>query len=332
MSEGKIKKEVKKKEEVKATASTNDFFLAFDGLRKNSQQAVIAPYKFGLAKQLNALEFDFLQQVYADWLPSFRTHITLALKSDLQIQQNNLVIKTYADFLEGLEDSAAIVVYGKLQAGQMGFLVFQSKLALILVRKLLGGVRKEATESRLLTLIEKNLLKQFANDCLLQWSKNFSKEHLINTTFEILTIESGTRFIPKPKKTFSYYFVQELTWEVDGEQGQCFWATPCEILDPILTNFREKRNQFDPQKQQSKNFVWRDTYADITLPLTAEWRSTFKISDILTWAPETVLDFPISSVENTLLKVNGAPKFFTELGIENNCRVVKIKGKTNECE
>ena len=227
-----------------------------------------------------------------------------------------------------MSDPTVIVLLGNVQLGNIGFWSFPTQLVLEIVRKLLGGVGKETVEIRPLTSIEKSLFLQFMEGCIEHFSKNIYADIKLKN-IKVLGVESGLRFIPKPKKPFESYFSQIAEWGLDEEKFTCGFSIPGIMLDPILSAFREERGKLDPKKEQKK-YLWRDIYKDIDIPVTAEWEKEVTVKNVMEFQEGTVLDFSMSTLEQTILKANGIPKFIGTLGIEAGKIIFNVGEKYNE--
>lgn len=312
-----------------APKETATFFLDAAGVRKPIEGIHIKPYHFAHPRCFSHSEMDFLQQAYSDWLRFFKTYGTLTLKTDFQVKQEYLNVQTYANFLTENAKSV-IIVFSAAQTDNLGFIALPIAFALNLIRKLLGSIQKETLETRvILTPIEKNLLRQFAEGCLQHWSQNIVND-IKPISLQILGIETGTRFIPKPKQTYIPYLVQKQTWTFGEETGIWTLAFPCSLLTPILEKFKAEQEKFNQHTSEDKNCVWRGIYSDIDIPVTVEWQQTVTLKSIMEWQPNTVLNFPITTLEQTILKTNGIPKVKGRLGLSGEHIAFEIKGNIDE--
>ena len=302
--------------------------LSFSGQKLDKEKINVAAYDFKKPPQFSSLDIVFLQQIYQDWLRSFQTYLTLTLKSDIQINPVQFEIESYSNFFKRVSDPSAVVLLGDIPQGNIGFWAFPMAFILNVVRKLLGGTGKENIEIRPLTAIEKSLFLQFIEGCLEHFSKNiYTNVKLKN--LKVLGLESGLRFIPKPNKPFEPYFSQVSDWVLEEEKFNCGFSLPSLILEPILKIFREERDKLNPKKEQKK-YLWREVYKDIDIPVTAEWEKEISVKEFMTWREGTVIDFPMTTLEHTVLKANGIPKFIGSLGIESGRVIFNVGEKYNE--
>ena len=302
--------------------------LSFDGQKLDKEKTNVIAYDFKKPPQFSSLDIVFLQQIYQDWLRSFQTYLTLTLKSDVKINPVQFEIESYSNFFKRISDPSAVVLLGDIPQGNIGFWTFPMAFILNVVRKLLGGTGKENIEIRQLTAIEKSLFLQFIEGCLEHFSKNiYTNVKLKN--LKVLGLESGLRFIPKPNKPFDPYFSQISDWVLEEEKFNCGFSLPSVILEPILKVFREERDKLTPKKEQKK-YLWRDVYKDIDIPVTAEWEKEISVKEFMTWGEGTVIDFPMITLEHTVLKANGIPKFIGPLGIESGRVIFNLGEKYNE--
>lgn len=316
--------EIKKENQTIAVSS----ILSFCGQKLDKEKVKIVAYDFKKQPQFSSLDIVFLQQIYQDWLRSFQTYLTLTLKSDIQVSLVQFEIESYSNFFKRVNDPSAVVLLGDIPQGNIGFWTFPMAFILSVVRKLLGGAGKENIEVRSLTAIEKSLFIQFIEGCLEHFSKNIYADVKLKN-LKVLGLESGLRFIPKPSQSFEPYFSQISDWLLEEEKFNCGFSLPSVIFEPILKVFREERDKLNPKKEQKK-YLWRDVYKDIDIPVTAEWEKEVSVKDVMAWREGTVLDFSMTTLEHTVLKANGIPKFIGSLGIESGRVIFNVGEKYNE--
>lgn len=302
--------------------------LSFCGQRLDKKNVKVLAYDFRKPQQFSSLDIVFLQQIYQDWLRSFQTYLTLTLKSDVQVSPVLFEVESYPNFFKRVSDHSVVILLGDLSQGSIGFWTFPMVFILNVIRKLLGGVGKENVEVRPLTAIEKSLFIQFIEGCLEHFSKNIYADVKLKN-LKVLGLESGLRFIPKPNKPFEPYFSQVSDWVLEEEKFNCGFSIPSIIIEPILNVFREERNKLNPKKEQKK-YLWRDVYKDIDIPVTAEWEKEVLVQDVMGWSEGTVLNFPMTALESTILKANGIPKFTGSLEVESGRVVFNVGEKYNE--
>ena len=146
---------------------------------------------------------------------------------------------------------------------------------------------------------------------------------------KILGLESNLNFLPKPRTMFDTFIVQSTNWTLDETTIVQNFALPFNTLQPILEAFREERKKLEPAKDQKK-MLWRDIYASIDVPVTVEWSKTTTLQDVMSWNEGTVLDFPMNTVDKTVLKANGIPKFTGSLGVEMGHVIFNVGEAKNE--
>ena len=313
----------------KKTQADSDFFVLVDGgEHRTIDPAAISLYDFKQKQPISPLELTFLQQIYTTWLRLFRTYATLTLKADVQLQQNALEIKPFQELLKTLEEPITAVVFGDIQGGTVGYWTYPTAFVLGIIRKLLGGTSKESLEPRTLTAIEKNLFLQFMEGCVDHFCQNIYPEVKLKN-IKVLGLESNLNFLPKPRTTFDTFVIQNTNWTLDETTVVQNFALPFNTLQPILESFRAERKKLEPVKDQKK-MLWRDIYASIDVPVTVEWTKTTTLQDVMSWAEGTVLDFPMNTVDRTLLKANGIPKFTGSLGVETGHVIFNVGGVEDE--
>ncbi len=321
--------ETEKTASAKQTKADSGFFVLVNG----GEHLTIDPskillYDFKQKQPISPLELTFLQQIYTTWLRLFRTYVTLTLKADVQLQQNSLEIKPFQDLMRVLEEPITAVVFGDVQGGMVGYWTFPTAFVLGIIRRLLGGTGKESLEPRTLTAIEKNLFLQFMDGCVDHFCQNIYPEIKLKN-IKILGLESNLNFLPKPRTMFDTFIVQSTNWTLDETTIVQNFALPFNTLQPILEAFREERKKLEPAKDQKK-MLWRDIYASIDVPVTVEWSKTTTLQDVMSWNEGTVLDFPMNTVDKTVLKANGIPKFTGSLGVEMGHVIFNVGEAKNE--
>ena len=314
------------------TSTGSDFFVLVEGGRHLMvDPSVITPYDFKNKQPISSLELTFFQQIYTTWLRLFRTYVTLTLKTDVQLQQDALDVKSFQDLITPSEEPLTVVIFGDVQGGEVGYWFFQTAFVLNIIRKLLGGTGKENIAPRALTVIEKNLFLQFMEGCLDHFCQNIHPEVKLKN-IKILGVESNLKFLPKPRTKFDIFLVQTTHWTLDEATVAQYLALPFKTFQPILEFFRKERKKLEPLKDRKK-LLWRDIYASIDVPVTVEWVKTATIKDVMSWQEGTVLDFPMNVLDKTVLKANGVPKFTGSLGVETQhvvFNVVEVENERNE--
>ena len=84
--------------EAQNTEAVTSSVLSFDGQRLDQANTKITVYDFKKPPQFSSLELVFLQQIYQDWVRSFRTYLTLTLKTDIQIAPLQFEIEPFSEY------------------------------------------------------------------------------------------------------------------------------------------------------------------------------------------------------------------------------------------
>ena len=138
------------------------------------------------------------------------------------------------------------------------------------------------------------------------------------------TSERGLAPVP-----FCCYFDEKEKRERVIEEFKIFAGFVDQQYYILCQELKEERKKLEPVKDQKK-MLWRDIYASIDVPVTVEWSKTTTLRDVMSWAEGTVLDFPMNTVDRTILKANGIPKFTGSLGVETGHVIFNVGGVEDE--
>ena len=256
----------------------------------------------------------------ADWL-------TLQLRMDFRLHPKTAVMRSVADFLEGLPAPTHLNLFRLTPNGRVLYFTLPCALALAMVDRWLGGPGLPEPQERPLSDLETGLLEPGVRMFLEQWKQYWGGGRGWNVT--PVGCESSTQFleVKEPQEMLCV-----LTFEAAlGETvNSVTLGVPVSLVRELLPQTTATTTEAAAHPEPAGKPAWNPALEDVVVKLTAEWcgleltareLAQLQVGDQLVWQG--------GAAGEVKLRVGGRPLFTGRLGTQNGSWAVQLQGKAS---
>lgn len=282
----------------------------------------IDAYDFRNPVFLTEVELRQVRVRHEQFIRYLGARLSVFLRMDFQLGLTKLYTCQYNAYRQTLPDSVYIGLFRFEQLSGVGLLTMSPRMAMTITDRMLGGRGHSVREERYLTEIEENLMEDVMDLFLEEWCKQWDDTMELNPS--LIGSESSGRYL----QTAPHDAIM-LILSLQGELGDCQeeiqLAIPYYTIEPVIKRMQANSRRYNQASAVEKSPKWREAYAHINVPVTAEWDAfEAEVGDILTLQEGDVLELPADILAKTRLRIVNTPKFLGEVGLEDGKVAVKI--------
>lgn len=306
-----------------ASASTGDLILRCDGRRYlPSEKIRVETYDFRNPVFLTETEIRQMRIRNESFVNYLNARLSMFMRMDVNLKMGGLETVTYSKFTESIPSPIHINLFKIDQLTGVGVLNINSRLALTIVNRMLGGKGNSIHEERNLTEIEMALIDDVVMIILNEWCKQWEDIRTLSST--ILGRENNGRFLQT-----SPHEAIILVLHVEAALGDCQdkfqLAVPYYMVEPVIKDMQEQARKFGYMSSEEKKSQWQQSYNSVMVPVSAEWHAfDLQIRDLLNLEVGDVLELPQNIAEKTELRVKNSTRFIGEVGVEDDKVALRI--------
>lgn len=305
--------------------------LLADGTRATGKDIPrVDEYDFRHPIFLSEIELRRLRLIHEDFIRYLSARLSLTLRMDFSLQMSRLATLPFDKFSESLPNPSHIVAFKVEPLAGVGVLEMNQRLALTIVDRLLGGKAHSVKTDRYLTEIEVSLLDDIMHVMVEEWCSVWKDDHELHPF--IVGHETNGRFLQTTSaESIVLCLAMEASFGDCSEQFQM--GIPFTTMEPLVKTMQSRRQRDIASTVPEVRREWRPVYESIRMPVVAEWQPfSVPLREILALRPGDVLELPGELVERTVVSVNGTPKYFGRVGIEDDLVAVHLTETIQEEE
>jgi flagellar motor switch protein FliM len=298
-----------------------------DGKRVEGQIPKIETYDFRNPVFLTEVELRRLRLLHEDFIRYLMARLSLFLRMEFALKMAKLTTLTYQKFTDGLPNPTHLCLFKADPLLGVGILDINPRLALTLVDRMLGGRGHSVKLERYLTEIEIALLEDVIMIILEEWCHQWKHEKELHP--QVIGHENNGRFLQtSPKDAIVLGLTLEANFGDCSEQIQI--GVPYYTIEPMVKIMQTRRQKDSQPGPVSSKAEWKPIYEHITVPARAEWQA-FELSlrEVTNLRVGDVIEMPAGIVDETLVTLNGSPKFMGTVGLDSDRVAVKLTKKIN---
>lgn len=285
----------------------------------------VEDYDFRNPVFLTEVELRRLRLIHEDFIRYLTARLSLFLRMEFSLKMAKLTTLTYTKFCEALPNPTHLCLFKIDPLTGVGVLDFNTRLALTVVDRLLGGRGHSVKAERYLTEIEISLLEDIIGIILEEWCGQWKwgtemHPHLIGH-------ETNGRFLQtSPRDAIMLLLSMEAAFGDCSEQITI--GVPYYMIEPMVKSIQARRAKDTAPVSIVVPDAMTPICEHITMPVQAEWPAfETSLRELLALRPGDLLQLPTSITEETQITLNGNPKFVGQVGLENNRVAVTLTKK-----
>jgi flagellar motor switch protein FliM len=282
-------------------------------------------YDFRNPVFLSEMELSRLRLQHEDFVRYLSARLSLFLRMELSLKLAQLTTDTYTKFTESLPDLSHLCLFKVEPLVGVGILGLNSRLALTIADRMLGGRGHSVKTERGLSEIEIALLEDIVQMILEEWCGQWQSGEKLRGL--LIGHENNGRFLQtSPKNAIVLALSIEATFGDCTAQIQI--GVPYYTIEPLLKKPSARYEKGASSAPLEKQPAWHPAYDGVTVPVRAEWRA-FELSfrEVFNLRSGDVLEMPAAHLQETLVLLNGVPKFVGTVGLDTDRVAVKLTRK-----
>jgi flagellar motor switch protein FliM len=285
----------------------------------------IEPYDFRNPAFLSEAELRRLRLLHEDFIRYLSARLSLYLRMEFGLKMARLTTVTYSKFTDSLPNPTHIGLFKVEPLVGVGILDINPRLALTIADRLLGGRGHSVKAERYLTEIEIALIEDVILILLEEWCGQWKSEQELRPL--IIGHENNGRFLQtSPRDAIMLAMALECNFGDCSEQIQI--GVPYYTIEPVVKKMQARRAKDTAVNSPVKRAEWQQAYDRIAMPVRAEWNA-FEISlrEVSTLRVGDVIEMKPSLCAETLVLLNGTPKFVGTVGLDTDHVAVQLTRK-----
>lgn len=295
-----------------------------DGARKVHTRDDIQPYDFRNPVFLSAGELRKLRIQHEEFIHALSARLSIYLRMEFALQMSRLETLTYQKFTESLANPTHLTLFKVEPLRGICILDINPRLGLTVVDRLMGGPGHSVSLNRDLSEIEMALLDQVVHIIISEWCNHWSSLQELRQV--LLGHENNGQFLQTTQPdTIMLVLSMEARMADCLEQIQIgFPYTTVEALIQKLSAQIRPEEALPKTSQAKPN--WNPAYADVNIPITAEWPSLMLTArELANLKPGDVLEIPPEFAAQVRLRLANLPKFSGRIGTQDDKWAVEIQ-------
>lgn len=276
----------------------------------------VEEYDFRHPIFLSEIELRRLRLIHEDFIRYLSARLSLNLRLDFNLQMSRLSTVPFGKFTEGLPNPSHITLYKVEPLVGVGVLQIDSRLALTIVDRLLGGRAHSIKTERYLTEIEESLLDDVLQVVIDEWCAVWSDEYELHP--HIIGHETNGRFLQTSSSdAILLSLAMEASFGDCSEQIQL--GIPFATIEPLVKSMQMRRQRDIAVRPEESDPKWRPIFESIDMPVVAQWQPfSIPLREVTSLRVGDVLELPPELVDRVRLSVNGTEKFYGSVGLEDD--------------
>lgn len=290
---------------------------------------VIAPkieaYDFRNPAFLSEAELRRLRLLHEDFIRYLSARLSLYLRMEFGLKMAKLTTVTYSKFTESLPNPTHISLFKAEPLLGVGILDINPRLALTIADRLLGGRGHSVKAERYLTEIEVALIEDVIVILLEEWCAQWKSEEELRP--QIIGHENNGRFLQtSARDAIMLAMTLECNFGDCSEQIQI--GVPYYTIDPVVKQLQARRQKDSEVTPAVKRAEWHPAYDRIAVPVRAEWQAfELSVREITSLRVGDVIEMQPSICSDTIVLLNGTPKFIGSVGLDSDRVAVQLTRK-----
>jgi flagellar motor switch protein FliM len=282
----------------------------------------VEEYDFRHPIFLSEIELRRLRLIHEDFIRYLSARLSLNLRMDFNLQMSRLSTVPFGKFTDGLPNPSHITLYKVEPLVGVGILQIDSRLALTIVDRLLGGRAHSISTERYLTEIEESLLDDVLQVMIEEWCAVWDDEHELHP--HIIGHETNGRFLQtSTSDAILLSLAMEASFGDCSEQIQL--GIPFATIEPLVKSMQLRRQRDIAVKSEDTDPRWRPIFESIDMPVIAQWQPfSVPLREVTSLRVGDVLELPPHLVDRVRLSVNGTEKFFGRVGLEDETVTIHL--------
>ncbi len=290
---------------------------------------VIAPkieaYDFRNPAFLSEAELRRLRLLHEDFIRYLSARLSLYLRMEFGLKMAKLTTVTYSKFTESLPNPTHISLFKVEPLLGVGILDINPRLALTIADRLLGGRGHSVKAERYLTEIEVALIEDVIVILLEEWCAQWKTEEELRP--QIIGHENNGRFLQtSARDAIMLAMTLECNFGDCSEQIQI--GVPYYTIEPVVKRMQARRQKDSEVTPVVKRAEWHPAYDQIAVPVRAEWQAfELSVREITSLRVGDVIEMQPSICSETIVLLNGTPKFISSVGLNSDRVAVQLTRK-----
>ena len=303
-----------------------NLLLRANGARGNGTDDPRAEtYDFRNPAFLSEVELRRLRILEEDFIRYLAARLSLFLRMEIGLKMAKLTTVSYSKFTEALPSPTHLCLFKAEPLVGVGIIDVNPRLALSMADRLLGGRGHSVKAERYLTEIEIALLEDVILIILEEWCGQWKSEQELHP--QLIGHENNGRFLQtSPKDAVILALTIEASFGDCSEQIQL--GVPYYTIEPLVRSMQARRQRDSAVSQVEKRFAWRPGYANIDVPVRAEWEAfDLTVREITSLRVGDVIELPARLIEQTRVLVNGTLLFQGTAGLDTDRIAVQLTAR-----
>ncbi len=285
----------------------------------------IEPYDFRNPAFLSEAELRRLRLLHEDFIRYLSARLSLYLRMEFGLKMAKLTTVTYSKFTESLPNPTHISLFKVEPLLGVGILDINPRLALTIADRLLGGRGHSVKAERYLTEIEVALIEDVIVILLEEWCAQWKTEEELRP--QIIGHENNGRFLQtSARDAIMLAMTLECNFGDCSEQIQI--GVPYYTIEPVVKRMQARRQKDSEVTPVVKRAEWHPAYDRIAVPVRAEWQAfELSVREITSLRVGDVIEMQPSICSDTIVLLNGTPKFIGSVGLNSDRVAVQLTRK-----
>jgi len=309
--------------------SKNDLIYRYDGtLYPQDHKVAVEDYDFSNPVFMTEGEMRKVRIRHEKFIHLLAARLSMFLRMDFGLKMSKLYTTQYKRYTESIQNPTHISLFKLQQFGGVGIVDMNSRLAMTIIDRMLGGGGHSIRDERYLTEMETALIEDVVTVILDEWCNQWDDMFEINAS--IVGHENNGRFLQ-----VSAHDAIMLVISMEATLGDCSESIqlgiPYYTIEPVIKKMQEEEAKFDPNSNQKKENHWWASYEQIGVEVTAEWNAfDCKVSELIQLRKGDVLMLAPDLLNQTSVRFKNATHFLGTAGIKEGKVCVQINDRCKE--
>jgi len=307
----------------------NNLVYQWDGKRFPKDKKVpIEDYDFSNPVFMTEGEMRKVRIRHEKFIHLLSARLSMFLRMDFGLKMSKLYTTQYKRYTESIQNPTHISLFKLQQFNGVGIVDMNSRLAMTIIDRMLGGGGHSIRDERYLTEMETALIEDVITVVLDEWCNQWADMFEINAS--IVGHENNGRFLQ-----VSAHDAIMLVVSMEATLGDCSESIqigiPYYTVEPVIKKMQEEEAKFDPNTSKKKETHWWKSYENIGVNIVAEWDAfDCKVNELVRLRKGDVLLLPNKLLNNTNIRFKNATHFVGTAGVREGKVCVQIDGRCEE--
>ncbi len=251
--------------------------------------------------------------------------LSMFLRMDFSMKMSKLFTTQFKTHVESIDSPTHISLFKLQQFNGVGIIDMNSRLAMTIVDRMLGGGGHSIRDERFLTEMETLLVEDIIKILLDEWCKQWDDMFEVNAS--IVGSENNGRFLQ-----VSAHDAIMLVTNVEATLGDCSEviqiAIPYYTIEPVIKRMQDDAKKNNPNATKRKEYHWWESYEDIGVEVTAEWDAfECSVRDLLNIRKGDLIMLKKDLIDNTKIRCKNNTCFMAKVGLQDEQVCVELNEK-----